>query len=351
MADHYGKLTPAEKAYWDAYTRLRELSDWSGFTDGQISRKEATRNWLVNQRKSIWRAAQDSGWDKHDRQARYDQLKDESLNAGSCRRVAQLPTNGGTPFEKVMISEREMWWQTDSVDDETKKYKVANVDSLVLRRKQVYSLAEEEGWDESDRKLRYNNLCIATKTGDAYRQWQKTHDDTTGETEQTPGRPEQGSRAKAVGRARSFLGVTENPSGSNKGSPQPSGWQKRVIGSDGYAWCACFTACMAWDAGVVGGSSAGVVVCMDMAQKGKGMFRGYTTDPSRVHRGDFVIIGCKSCHIELVEETPGNNTTIKTIGGNTSPGSGGSQYNGGGVFRRNRARHEWIGFCLVDYPD
>lgn len=360
MADHYAQLTEAEKAYWDIYTRLRELSDWSGFTQDQITTKDKARSWLVNQRKTIWRLAQPKsdggdgqGWDHANRSERYAQLKDESLNSGSCRRVTQLPTNGNTAAEKAQLSEREMWWQVSSVDDETKAWRQANADYCTNTRKRIYSLAQQTTWDAADRKVRWNNFAVATKTGAPYTTWTKTHNTTTGAVTAPPsGGPspsqDTSSRGKAVSRARSYLGTGENPHGSNKGQPQPSGWQKRVIGSDGYAWCACFVTCMAWDAGVKGGSSAGVIVIKDMAQRAVGMFRGYTTDPSKVMRGDFVIVGCSSCHIELVID---NNNPYHTIGGNTSSGTGGSQYNGGGVYERHRSKGEVVGWCLVDYPD
>jgi len=77
------------------------------------------------------------------------------------------------------------------------------------------------------------------------------------------------------------------------------------------------------------------------------MFRGYTTDPAKVMRGDFAIVGCKTCHIELCID---NDDPYHTIGGNTSSGTGGSQYNGGGVYERHRGHSEVIGWCLVDYP-
>src|SRR5690348_3501108 len=112
MADHYGKLTEAEKAHWDEYTRLRELSDWAGFTEAQDKRRADARDWLVNQRKEIWRSAEGKkdgvtpGWDVNQRSQRYAQLSDDSLNAGSCRRVASLPRNGGTDAEKALLAER-----------------------------------------------------------------------------------------------------------------------------------------------------------------------------------------------------------------------------------------------------
>jgi hypothetical protein len=50
MADNYKYLTEAEKAYWDIYTRLRELSDWDGFSSGQGATKQSARDWLIAQR-------------------------------------------------------------------------------------------------------------------------------------------------------------------------------------------------------------------------------------------------------------------------------------------------------------
>jgi hypothetical protein len=357
MADHYGKLTETEKGYWDVYTRLRALSDWDGFSDHQDAVKGDARDWLVNQRKQIWRQAQPKkeggdghGWDYNHRAERYEQLKDDKLNTGDCRRVAQLPTNGGTPGEKAGISEREMWWCVDSVDDRTKSWRQSNVDLLTQTRKQVYALAEEQknGWDKVNRKLRWNNLCVATKTGVPYKTWQKGHNDHTGEpvkpkTTGSAGK-DTSSRGKAVTNARRYLGVRERPPGSNRGDPQPSGWQRRVIGSSGYAWCACFTTCMAWDAGVVGAGTASVAQAISMAKRGVGMYRGFTTDPSKVLRGDHAVVGCGSCHIGMVAS---NSDPCHLIEGNTSAAG---SYNGGAVAEKRRPRSSIIGWCLVDFP-
>lgn len=351
MADNYNKLTDGEKAYWDIYTRLRELSDWSGFSDAQKKVKDAARDWLVEKRKEIWRLAQPladggdgKGWDVSNRRERYEQLKDDKLNNGTCRRLCQLPTNGGTPSEKAGISEREMWWRVSSVNDETKAWRQSNADWATNTRKQLWHLAEEDTWDTNDRQLRYDNLCVATKHGSPYDDWAKSHDTTTGAAKPTSGTS---SRGKAVSNARSYVGVSESPANSNKGAPEPSGWQKRVMGFDGQPWCACFTTCMAWDVGVKGSASAGVQVCMDMAKKGQGMYRGWTTDPGSVQRGDHAVIGCSTCHIGMVADS---DNPYHTIEGNTSPSSSGSQYNGGCVAEKTRGKSEIIGWCLVDYP-
>jgi hypothetical protein len=348
MADHYDKLTEAEKAYWDIYTRLRELSDWEGFSDAQGNIKNAARDWLVNQRKFIWRCAEGketpeykAGWGINNRQARYDQLSDDKLNNGSCRRVCQLPTNGCTASEKSGISEREMWWRVESVDIQTKAWRQSNADWATNRRKQVYHLGEDEGWDESERELRYENLCIATKTGSYYDDWAKTHNTTTGEKKSSSGG--KSSRSRTVDWLESYIGVHENPDGSNKGSPQPSGWQNRVYGDDGVAWCACFAVCAAWDNGVKGTGTAGVWNNTDLAKKGQGIYRGYTTDPSKVHAGDHAFIN--DDHTGVISDRD----TMETIEGNTS--NSGSQWNGGSVVRKDRGPGYWTGYGLVDYPD
>lgn len=301
----------------------------------------------MEQRKFIWRCAEgkvdgmQAGWDVNQRAERYEQLKDASLNAGSCRRVCQLPTNGGTPSEKAGISEREMWWRVSSVDEQTKAWRQANADWATARRKQVWHLGESEGWGEAERELRYGNLCVATKHGSPYEDWAATHDEETGQPIAAAGGS---SRGDAVELCRSYLGTKENPAGSNRGSAQPDDWQERVIGYSGNPWCACFSTCIAWDCGVVGSGSAAVTVLVDMAQQATGMMRGWTTDPAQVLRGDFAIVGCTTCHVGVVVDDA---DACHLIEGN---GDDGGSYNGGEVVERWRSRSEIVGWCLVDFP-
>jgi hypothetical protein len=343
MADGYDYLTEGERAYWDIFTRLRQLSDWTGFTTEQRDRKEKAKAWLQKRRTDIEAAAQEShDWKTNNRRARYNFLADKSLNSGSPRRLTQLPTDGSSPGEKSLISEREVWWRVTSVDDQTHAWRVNNVNEMTTLRKQIYTLAGQETWDKLNRRQRWENLCVATKTGKAYDRWKETHNPITGVAKPTT----TDRRAQVVKHARSFVGVSESPPNSNKGMPHPSDWERRVIGADGFAWCACFATCMAWDVGVKGASSAGVIVCIDMAQKGEGIFKGWTTDPRRARQGDFAIIACNTCHMGIVAE---NNDPYHTIEGNTSPTSAGSQFNGGCVAEKHRPHDQVIGWCLVDY--
>ena len=151
----YSDLTEKEQHYWDEYETLRAITDWSGFTEAQENRKQEARDWLTGQRKYIWRCAEgkvdgvEAGWGINNRQARYNQLKDDSLNNGSAKHEYTLPANGCTDSEKSYIEEREGYLMIGgdgaSADDEQKARKTANSDWLVERRKKVWHLGEDEG--------------------------------------------------------------------------------------------------------------------------------------------------------------------------------------------------------------
>jgi hypothetical protein len=350
----YSDLTEKEQHYWDEYQTLRALTDWDAFTDAQENRKQAARDWLVNQRKEIWRCAEGKkncdggkGWNVNNRRARYEFLKDESLNSGEKKHEYSLPSNGMTDTEKVYVEEREGYLMIGgdgaSADDDQKARKTQNSDWLVERRKKVWHLGEDEGWDEAERELRYKNLCIATHYGSYWDDYEKTHNKYGQEISQ--GNGDGGSRSACKDWLEKYLGVNENPSGSNKGSPQPSGWQNRVYGDDGVPWCACFAVCSAWDNGVTGSGTAGVANNTSLAKQGKGIYKGYTTDHTKVHAGDHAFIG--DDHTGVIYDRD----SMTTIEGNTSPGSEGSQYNGGCVAKRQRGAGYWTGYGLVRFPD
>lgn len=353
MAGKYGDLTEAEQAHWNEYTNLRGIADWPGFDDAQDQRRADSRTWLQDRRAYIKDLAegnvegQKAGWDTANRKSRYDFLADSNLNAGAPKHEVRLPCSGqATDAEKSYIEEREVYLVFASTTDEQKARKQANVDWLVNQRKKLWHLMQDDPSknEGNDRQARYDNLCIATHYGSAYEAWDKAHnkygepyseDDDSGK-----------GRSWCVSHAKSYAGVHENPDGSNKGKPEPSDWQKRTIGYDGVPWCACFTSCMAWDAGVSGSSTAAVQNNINMAKQGQGIYSGYTTDRSRVHSGDHVAIGCSSCHIEVVADPP-DSSGVNTVGGNTS--KSGSQYNGGEVVAKRRSNSEIVGYLLVRF--
>lgn len=353
----YSDLTEEEQHVWDEYATQRQITDWAGFTDAQENRKQAARDWLVARRKTLWHYLNDEPVDKksneaNNRQARYNQLSDNNLNNSTPKHEYTLPASGCVDSEKSYIEEREGYLMIGgdgkSANPDQTDRKTANSDWLVSRRKQVWHLMNDEPVDEqankdNQRQTRYDNLCIATHYGSAWDSYEKSHN-KYGQTEH-PDEPSN-ARSKCVSNCRKYLGVNEDPPNSNRG-PQIDKWNDRVAGYLGAPWCASFATSMAWDSGAKGGSSAAVQYIVNMAKAGQGMFRGYTTNPGNVLRGDFAIVSCSSCHVGVCVD---NDDAYHTIEGNTSPGSEGSQYDGGCVAERHRGKGEIIGWALVDYP-
>ena len=94
---------------------------------------------------------------------------------------------------------------------------------------------------------------------------------------------------------------------------------------------------------------ASVAQIEDYARQAAKCYRGWTTDRSKVAKGDLAIIGGYGVHVETVRGFSGSNTL--TYGGNTSPGTSGSQSNGGGAYARTRFSSEVRGYALVDFSD
>jgi hypothetical protein len=352
MMGNYGDLTEAEQAHWNEYTNLRGISDWPGFDAAQDQRRADSRQWILDRRDYLVQLAngevegQPSGWDTNNRKQRYDFLG--GLNSGAPKHEVRLPCSGSaTDTEKVYIEEREVYLAFGSTTDEQKARKQANVDWLVDRRKRLWHLMKDDpdANVSNDRQTRYDNLCIATHTGQAYEDWAATHN-KWGVPYSTGDSSSKSSRSKCKDWLDSYVGTVESPKGSNKGAPQPSQWQTRVYGSDGVPWCACFAVCSAWDTGVSGSGTAGVYNNTELAKKGQGIYRGYTTDPSKLHAGDHAFIG--SDHTGVIYDA----ASLTTVEGNTSGStSSGSQWNGDLVAKKQRPSGYWTGYGLVRFPD
>lgn len=346
----YGDLTEGEQAHWNEYTNLRGISDWPGFDEAQDQRRADSRLWLEDRRAELWHylnsePIDEAANEENKRRERYEFLKDENLNGGAPKHEVRLPCSGtATDTEKVYIEEREVYLAFGSTTDAQKARKQANVDWLVSRRKSVWHLMQDDpdANESNDRQTRYDNLCIATHYGSAYEAWDGTHN-KWGEAYTPTGSGGTG-RSACKEWLDKYIGVHESPDGSNTGHEQPSKWQDRVYGSDGVPWCACFAVCSSWDNGVSGSGTAGVYNNTDLAKKGQGIYRGYTTDPSKVHAGDHAFIA--DDHTGVIYDTD----SATTVEGNTSA-SGGSQWNGGQVAKKSRGWGYWTGFGLVRYPD
>lgn len=347
----YGDLLESEQAHWNEYTNLRQISDWPGFDEQQDQRRADAKDWLQDRMDYINALAdgdvpdEEPGWDTAKRGLRYDFLSTQ--NSGEPKHEVRLPASGSaTNSEKVYIEEREVYLVFGSTTDEQKARKQANVDWLVEQRKKLWHLIEDDPDNNqaNDRQTRYDNLCIATHHGQPYEEWDKTHN-KYGEP-YTPDAPTD-KRTAICEWLDEYVGTSENPKGSNKGSPQPSKWQERVIGYDGVPWCACFSVCSAWDAGISGSGTASVWSNTDLAKKGQGIYKGHTYDPGKVKKGDHMF--CGDDHTGVARGTLQSNGTILGVEGNTSgTASSGSQWNGDVVAKKSRSASYWsAGFGLI----
>jgi hypothetical protein len=129
-----------------------------------------------------------------------------------------------------------------------------------------------------------------------------------------------------------WVGTTEQPSNSN---------QTRFgehYGMNGVPWCAEFI----WDglAHHLEVEHVKSAYCPTVADWYRQKGRGFKND-SRARKGDLVFFDFPDSdpriqHIGIVVENDPASGTLQTIEGNTSSGTGGSQDNGGGVFKKAR---------------
>jgi peptidoglycan hydrolase-like protein with peptidoglycan-binding domain len=165
-----------------------------------------------------------------------------------------------------------------------------------------------------------------------------------------------GGREAAMKHLEKRLGYTEQPADSNcdNRSDGIRTAQDHCAGGGTWLryqpWCGCWAFYALEAAGVqkIDSHLASVASIEDAARSGSKCYKGWTTDRSKVKKGDLVIIGGYGVHVETVRGFSGSNTL--TIGGNTSPGTSGSQSNGGGAYARTRYPSEVRGYALVRYP-
>jgi hypothetical protein len=143
-------------------------------------------------------------------------------------------------------------------------------------------------------------------------------------------------------------GVVESPPFSNRG-PRIDQWQKDV-GMQGQPWCGAFTFAALKVAGVKGLSwrMRYTPFIVEDAKAGRnGLLR--VVPVADAQAGDLWVVDFKPAgviqHVGLLVRKPKWSRLRRcwvfwTVEGNTSPGSGGSQDNGGGVYRRKRYANE-----------
>jgi hypothetical protein len=362
MADAYQYLTDSERVTYNETSRLMQLCDWAGFDDQLAEWLQTTQTWIRERRSYIYGIATGEiehsngpGWDVAHRQERYDYLHQANHSDAAPHEVCQLPTEAGTDAEKVYISHREMWWMNpSSAYAEQSTRRQACTDWLIERRKYVWRLAEGQiegekpGWDVANRRQRYSNLQVATKTGSAYADWCKTHDPATGESTEGGGSGSSSGRDAALAWMAAHRGLPEQPGGSNCDSRSDGirAAQDRCVamGSSGtwlryQPWCGVWCA-NAMAAGGVKGLTydlASVEWIEARAKAGKSPFTGWTTDPARVRPGDLVTLFSPGQHVGMVR-TPASNPVTEE--GNTSDTSA----------QRTRSKSDVVGYALVAYP-
>jgi hypothetical protein len=324
-----------EKRHFDVFARLRVITDWSGFADQQRDRRQSLRKWL----------------DKNTK------LTDDQASKAQPVKFCDLPQGGSWDSEKAFIAEREVWWLLDDLGDDMQKMKSANRDWLEAKRQQIWNNAEgntdqPKGWDRDNRKQRYDNLAVATKHGSAWANWKKTHNTSTGK----PKDDGKSWRDRSMKWHEDHVGITEQPAGSNcdNRSDGIRASQDKCAGGGTWLryqpWCGvwCYRGLLAGNVKGIDSHLASVAQIEDYAKKGQKCYRGWTTDRSKVGKGDLAVIGGYGVHVETVRGFDGSNAL--TYGGNTSSGSSGSQDNGGGAFKRSRSPGEVRGYALIAGP-
>jgi hypothetical protein len=161
-------------------------------------------------------------------------------------------------------------------------------------------------------------------------------------------------REVALDHMQARLGYTEDPANSNCDN-RPDGIRTSQDHTAdgtwlrGQAWCGCWCFYALESAGVQGidSSLASVPQIHSYALAGQKCYRGWTGDRAKVKPGDLVVMG-NDQHVEMVRGFDGSTTL--TYGGNTSPGTSGSQSNGGGAYARYRYPSEVTGYALIRYP-
>lgn len=163
-------------------------------------------------------------------------------------------------------------------------------------------------------------------------------------------------RGRALDWLSDHRGITEQPAGSNRDTRRDGILAaQQAIGPwvVGQAWCGTWCAAALHAGGIPYDRLRrlpSVALIEEDAKAHRAPFRGWTTDPRAVLRGDLVVLFGYGVHVETVREVHLAGGYLVTDGGNTSSGNAGSQANGGGAFRRVRSFRDVRGFALVDYP-
>lgn len=136
---------------------------------------------------------------------------------------------------------------------------------------------------------------------------------------------------------RQYVGTKESPAGSNR---QP--FAKRAGHANGFAWCATFVVACAREIGLqLPSESAYTPTMADGFRRAGRWFQ-------QPQPGDLAFLDfprdsvLRIQHVAVVTDVDGAN--VRTVEGNTSRGTSGSQDNGGGVWERVRPKGWIVGY-------
>jgi hypothetical protein len=218
LDDCWKDLTDSEKNTCDEFNGHRAISDWPEYSTEQEDRKHAAKEWLSDRLDELRDLIKTESSDENHEQNRYnrrDYLK-AVVEDGykTIRRVGpHYPADKATDSEAVYIEEREYYCAWDSAYESQKARKLDNLHWLEDRRKYVWNCAEGNvddvapGWDKNNRRVRYDNLQIATHYGSAWDEWQEDQED---DAQASSGN----WRDKSSKWHESHLGITESPANS-----------------------------------------------------------------------------------------------------------------------------------------
>ncbi len=273
--------------------------------------------------------------------------------------TAPIRPSAARPRRRPTSPSARAWSRWSPRLAEQRSRKLENLEWLVDRRKRLWHLGQDDGWEICHRRERYRALCIATHHGEAWETFKaQPAEEPLARAAARNGSGDLSPRGRALRWLSEHRELTEQPGGSNtdgradgirRAQLECAGGASWLVGQP---WCGvwCWAALRHAGVGSLTPRLASVAFIEDDARAGRGPFRGWTTSRERVLRGDLVVIGGRGVHVETVRETRPDGSVI-TDGGNTSPGRAGSQANGGGAFQRTRFPSEVHGFALVDYPD
>lgn len=161
-----------------------------------------------------------------------------------------------------------------------------------------------------------------------------------------------GARA-ALDFAAKQVGTVERPAGANWG-PKISDWIRAAGYTSPVPWCGCAANAFCMAGGVPSGAGwiGYTPAIITHAKRGVGDWSWHTDGQP----GDLALFdtpgGDPAVHVGMVEKKLGG-SQWSTVEGNTSSGVGGSQDNGGGVYRRQRSTQgsfRIIGFARPPWP-